>query len=220
LKQKLKLLNKEKEMAYQDETLSNIVFKMDNLYEECKPGDLPVYPVIVHETQKYAASNSTIDASDTSSEQSVAHKIRYILVLAHGYQGAPEDLALFANGFKKRYKKSKYLILKSYRNKMGVCLHTMAESAVEEIDKYLDELDHKDRIYRVVMIGHSMGGLVLRIAANQIKRKELLYAYLSLGTPHLGYLQGLKLHIRAGLSLFSSMYSNPCLNEFSGKDAP
>ena len=64
-----------------------------------------------------------------------------------------------------------------------------------------------------------MGGLVLRIASNLIRHKDLLYAYLSLGTPHLGYLQGLKLHIRAGLSLFSSVYSNPCLNELSGKDS-
>ena len=70
------------------------------------------------------------------------------------------------------------------------------------------------------MVGHSMGGLVLRLASNLINHKELLYAYLSLGTPHLGYLQGLKLHIRAGLSLFSSVYSNPCLNELSGKDSP
>ena len=69
------------------------------------------------------------------------------------------------------------------------------------------------------MIGHSMGGLVLRLAANKMKYKELLYAYISLGTPHLGYLQGLKLHIRAGLSIFSSMNNNPCLSELSGKDA-
>ena len=64
-----------------------------------------------------------------------------------------------------------------------------------------------------------MGGLILRIASNRIKLKDRLYGYVSLGTPHLGYLQGLKLHIRAGLSLFSSVSHNPCLNELSGKDS-
>ena len=96
----------------------------------------------------------------------------------------------------------------------------MAKLAADEINKYLSEINFKERNYRIVMVGHSMGGLVLRIASNMINHKELLYSYLSLGTPHLGYLQGLKLHIRAGLSLFSSMYSNPCLNELSGKDSP
>ena len=64
------------------------------------------------------------------------------------------------------------------------------------------------------MIGHSMGGLILRVVANKIKEeyKHMLYGYVSLGTPHLGYLQGLKFHIKAGLSLFSSMNNNPCLN--------
>lgn len=69
------------------------------------------------------------------------------------------------------------------------------------------------------MIGHSMGGLVLRLASNKISHQDLLYSYVSLGTPHLGYLQGLKLYIRAGLTLFSNIYSNPCLNEISGKDS-
>ena len=68
------------------------------------------------------------------------------------------------------------------------------------------------------MIGHSMGGLVLRLAANKMKYQEHLWSYISLGTPHLGYLQGLKLIIRAGLSLFSNIYSTPCLNELSCKD--
>jgi triacylglycerol esterase/lipase EstA (alpha/beta hydrolase family) len=88
----------------------------------------------------------------------------------------------------------------------------MAKLATDEINKYLSDINFKERNYRIVMVGHSMGGLVLRIASNMMNHKELLYSYLSLGTPHLGYLQGLKLHIRAGLSLFSSMYSNPCLN--------
>ena len=69
------------------------------------------------------------------------------------------------------------------------------------------------------MLGHSMGGLILRIASNRIKQKEMLYGYISLGTPHLGYLQGLKVHIRAGLSLFSSVSHNPCLTELAGKDS-
>ncbi len=68
------------------------------------------------------------------------------------------------------------------------------------------------------MIGHSMGGLVLRLASNKMKYQQYLYSYISLGTPHLGYLQGLKMIIRAGLSLFSNIYSTPCLNELSCKD--
>ena len=102
---------------------------------------------------------------------------------------------------------------------MGEGIECMAKAVVEEINAYMECLDFKEKTYRIVMIGHSMGGLILRAAANQISYQEYLYAYISLGTPHLGYLQGLKLHIRAGLSIFSNLYNNPCLNQLSGKDS-
>jgi len=64
-----------------------------------------------------------------------------------------------------------------------------------------------------------MGGLVLRLAANKINYREYLYGFVSLGSPHLGYLQGMKLLIRAGLSIFSNIYSTPCLDQLAAKDA-
>jgi len=80
-------------------------------------------------------------------------------------------------------------------------------------------MDFKEKDYRIIMIGHSMGGLVLRLAANKINYQEYLWGFISLGTPHLGYLQGMKLLIRAGLSIFSNIYSTPCLDELAAKDA-
>ena len=58
-------------------------------------------------------------------------KVRYILILGHGYQGSPDDLTIFANGFKKKHKKTKYLILKSYRDKMNESIHYMAQVATD-----------------------------------------------------------------------------------------
>lgn len=51
---------------------------------------------------------------------------------------------------------------------MGESIQSMASSAVEEINSYLDCMDFKEKEYRIIMIGHSMGGLVLRLAANKI----------------------------------------------------
>lgn len=68
------------------------------------------------------------------------------------------------------------------------------------------------------MIGHSMGGLILRSICNKISKANLLHCYISLGTPHLGYLQGIKFIIRAGINFFSNIYDIPCFNELNGKD--
>lgn len=82
-------------------------------------------------------------------------------------------------------------------------------------------MDSQSKPYKIVMIGHSMGGLILRAAASQLEaHQKLLYCYISLGTPHLGYLQGIKFLIRAGISIFSNLYNTPCLDELSSKDQP
>ena len=72
---------------------------------------MPCYPLILQETELLKTAEPI--------ELSSSKRIRYILVLAHGYQGSPDDLLLLANGFKKKFKKTKYLILKSYRSRMG-----------------------------------------------------------------------------------------------------
>lgn len=62
------------------------------------------------------------------------------------------------------------------------------------------------------MIGHSMGGLILRYISAYISQPLNLYGYVTLGTPHLGYLQGVKFLIKAGISFLSNISNNPCLN--------
>jgi hypothetical protein len=63
--------------------------------------------------------------------------VRYIFLLAHGYQGCSQDLIYIANGLKRKYKKSKYLILKSYQSLMDQSLLEMAKVAAEEVNAYL-----------------------------------------------------------------------------------
>lgn len=65
------------------------------------------------------------------------------------------------------------------------------------------------------MIGHSMGGLILRWVANTLTQH--LFAFISLGTPHLGYLQGIKFFIKAGFSFLSG--NSTCLSELSSRDS-
>lgn len=52
---------------------------------------------------------------------------------------------------------------------MAECTECMVKYAVEEINNYLDCIEFKTKNYRIVMIGHSMGGLILRLASNRIR---------------------------------------------------
>jgi pimeloyl-ACP methyl ester carboxylesterase len=86
------------------------------------------------------------------------------------------------------------------------------------VNNYLADFKFEEKDYRIVMVGHSMGGLILRYVAAQIVHPENLYCFISMGSPHLGYLQGIKFFIKAGISFLSSVSSNLCLSELSSKD--
>jgi hypothetical protein len=56
------------------------------------------------------------------------------------------------------------------------------------------------------MIGHSMGSIILRSALKYLhKYKRKLNCFISLCSPHLGYIQGTKFLTDTGLSLISKI---------------
>lgn len=72
-------------------------------------------------------------------------KSRYIFLLAHGYQGCSDDLIYIANGLKKKYRRSKYLILKSFQGMMDQSLVEMSKRAEEEVNDYLNTFDFNEK---------------------------------------------------------------------------
>lgn len=46
----------------------------------------------------------------------------------------------------------------------------MAKVAIEEVNTYLSTFNFHEKVYRIVMIGHSMGGLILRCVAASISQ--------------------------------------------------
>lgn len=51
---------------------------------------------------------------------------------------------------------------------MDQSLVEMGKVAVEEVNSYLSTFKFSEKEYRIVMIGHSMGGLILRCVAASI----------------------------------------------------
>lgn len=75
----------------------------------------------------------------------------------------------------------------------------------------------------MVMIGHSLGGIILRRALDGLrfelgKISVVFWCYVSLASPHLGYLQGTKLLTEMGLQIFSRKKGGKCLDELAMKD--
>lgn len=61
--------------------------------------------------------------------------------------------------------------------------------------------------FRLSFIGHSMGGLIVRAAIPELKQfEDKLYTYMSLSSPHLGYLYQSSTLIKAGLWILNTIH--------------
>lgn len=80
----------------------------------------------------------------------------------------------------------------------------MGERLAKEIRKFIEE-EVVERKVRVNMVGHSMGGLILRAALQYLQEYSgNLGTFMSFGSPHLGYLHGTKTTVKTGLWFFKS----------------
>ena len=73
--------------------------------------------------------------------------------------------------------------------------------------------------YRLSFIGHSMGGLIIRAAIPHLKQfSQKFYSYISLSTPHLGYLYTPPPLTQAGLWVMNTWNKCDSIQELSMLD--
>jgi len=72
----------------------------------------------------------------------------------------------------------------------------------QEIVYFIQEWCPNDSLGKISLIGHSLGGIIIRAALPYLERyANKLHLYMSLSTPHLGYTPGKSRLIDAGLWL-------------------
>ena len=65
----------------------------------------------------------------------------------------------------------------------------MGERLANEVIQFIRESCPGANLSRLTFIGHSLGGLIIRAALPHLQMfKEKMYGYLSLCSPHLGYM--------------------------------
>ena len=83
-------------------------------------------------------------------------------------------------------------------------------------------VDWKGRLVlkKLSFVGHSLGGIIVREAIQHLKEfTDHLHGYVSLGSPHLGFLYNSSTLIDAGMWLLTNWTQSTCLKQLSMTDA-
>lgn len=96
----------------------------------------------------------------------------------------------------------------------------MGTALAHEIDDFIMKWCPGKQLSKISFIAHSLGGVIVRAALPLLKDKyqSLMFSFLSLGAPHLGYLHSKHSLINIGLWFLKTWRGSLCLSQLEMKD--
>lgn len=149
----------------------------------------------IFEAQELQRSNIKIeDLIERNKKES------HLIVLVHGFQGNSEDLRLLRNNLLVIYPSAIFLSSTCNENESDNSIDDQGLNLANEIINYIENYFELDEIKRISFIGHSLGGIIIRASLPYLDQlKDKFYTYMSLSSPHLGYLYSPKFLVSAGM---------------------
>ena len=152
----------------------------------------------------------------------------HVVVFVHGFQGNSTDLRLIKSHLQVLNPKIVCLMSKGNEGKTLDSLEGMGLRLAEEVAEFLTQFHDQSVRRRKVLsklsfVGHSMGNLIIRAALTNIQLRSyipLLWMYMSVSGPHLGYMYSKNRVFDGGLLVLKSWRNARVLHQLTFTDAP
>jgi pimeloyl-ACP methyl ester carboxylesterase len=174
------------------------------------------HPILFEEA--YEKSQLTERATDDGPPQPCGV---HMFVLVHGFQGNSFDMRLFRSNIALMYPDSVFLSSTANEGSTDGHIGEMGKNLATELLTFIEEACPLSSIGRVSFIGHSLGGLIIRAALPRLEvLNSRLHAFITLSSPHLGYMNGSSRLVSMGLWVLKKWRKSVCLKQLSLTDSP
>lgn len=126
----------------------------------------------------------------------------HLIVFVHGFQATSVDLVKFRNFVWKLLPLASCLISKSNEADTHASIEQLGLNLANEIKLHLHHYfeNQTERLKRMSFVGHSLGGIIAREALKHLgKYSDVMHGFVSLGSPHLGYMYNSSGLVDAGM---------------------
>ena len=148
----------------------------------------------------------------------VYNRSRHLIVLVHGYLGSYIDVKMLQDTISNIYPKGLFLLSRANEGRTDGCILEMGARLADEIKDFIRSYS-SIHIDRISLIGHSLGGLIIRAALSRLSDlKDKFYSYVSLACPHLGCINNESILIDAGMWVLCKLKQSKVLLQLSMKD--
>ena len=144
----------------------------------------------------------------------------HLFVLAHGFRGNQFDLRMLKGIICYKFPNSVFICSSANEDSTDGDIEQMGKNLSKEVISFLESGENEKLIGRISFIGYSLGGVIIRTALPYLEKySDRFYTYVSLGSPHLGYLFNSSSLIDAGMWVLKKWMNNRCIKQLSLKDA-
>lgn len=136
-------------------------------------------------------------------------KYHHLFVFVHGFQASSADMRTFRNHLQIVLPDAMFLVSAANErdtdSKIEVLGVKLADEVQEFIFTYLSGMKRNKAhqaifLKKLTFVGHSLGGIIIREALKHLKSySRYMHAFVSLGSPHLGYMYNSSSLIDAGM---------------------
>ena len=145
---------------------------------------------------------------------------KHLIVLVHGFQACSFDMEIIKNCIAFLFPHCQVLLSTSNECRTEKSIEVLGERLAREIKDFVNEQPSRGE-YKISFIAHSMGGIVVRAALELLMfYKDRFGFYVSLSSPHLGYLFHTSTLIQTSLWVLNKMNKCQSLLELTLQEKP
>lgn len=198
--------------------------------EETPSQSIDIRPIVFEDIcirEKNSILNSVQPVSSSTDESiendnSISYRLSklykgvHLIVLVHGFQGNHFDMRLMKNNIALIHPEALFLCSNSNEESTEGDIGEMGVRLAQEVMNFISEWCPNRSLGRLSFIGHSMGGLIIRAALPYLEQfSSKMHMYMSLSSPHLGYMYNSSKIIDAGMWFLKKWRKSKCLQQLS-----
>jgi pimeloyl-ACP methyl ester carboxylesterase len=142
-----------------------------------------------------------------------------VWVLVHGFQGSPFDMRLLKSHLAVIHPKALCFCSAINQDVPDGDIAVMGANLADEVKGFVRDHCPGQSLARLSFLGYSMGGLIVRSALPHLDEfKDKFHSYVSLSSPHLGYVYSTNSIFMTGLWVAKKLREARCLEQLSMTD--
>jgi hypothetical protein len=203
-----------------------------------------IFPVLFEETYTKNMTNPNIDSSkkfnqnkNINNNNNINNNIKkentpkvieqkhdtnlglHLIVLVHGFEGNSNDMRILKNEIGLINPSIVFLPSVANQDDTGADVIQMGKKLATEVKTYIKEWNNGLIFKKISFIGHSIGGVIIRAALPSLEEfKDKFWFYMSLSSPHLGYVFSDSTLIKTGMWVLKRWKGSKSLEQFMQND--